>query len=78
MKKLTFLGLMALGFSMMSFTSVLDEETLSPRPPIITHECPNGYEFEYFDDPALTNEDHEDIQNSVCNDPNNEPAFTPA
>ena len=74
-----FLGLVDLGSSMMSFTpkSELEEEVVQ-RPPIITHTCPNGYQFEYFDDPALSSADHADIQNAACNDPNNEPSLDPA
>lgn len=77
MKKLTLLGLIVLGSSLMSFTTDSEDTSAAlPAPPIITHTCPNGYTFDYFDDPALTPADHADIQSSACNDPNNEPTPT--
>ena len=74
MKKLMFLGLAVFGSSLMSFTSDSNEEnTVFKTPPIITHTCPSGYSFEYFDDPALSSADHADIQSAACNDPQNQP-----
>lgn len=41
-------------------------------PKLVTHTCANGYEFEYYEVDGYSEDDYEDMQNAVCNDPDNQ------
>jgi len=68
MKKLILLGLFVLGLSLTSFSNDNKDEELVPFTyPIITVLCANGHFFSYYDLPAYTAADHQDIYNAGCN-----------
>ncbi len=71
MKKLWLLGLLVLGLSLMSVSPNIEAEEAYKKYPLITHTCPDGYEFDYYDI-NYSDADHADIRSSACSDSQNQ------
>lgn len=76
MKKYLILSFFAFSLTFMSVnnTDSLFEEDITKKYPIRTHTCPNVYQFDhYYNIPGWTDEDYEEMQDSYCNNPDNQP-----
>jgi len=75
MRKLLLLGIFVSSLSLMSFTSTAkSKQVIKKQPKLVTHTCPNGYQFEYYEGlSGWTQDDYDEIIDAVCNDPANQP-----
>lgn len=71
MKKFISFGLFALGLLLMSVAPSIETQEEFGKYPLITGSCDNGFEYEYYDI-NYSNDDHEDIVDEICSDPQNQ------